>query len=233
MRSQFHLSEMRCGHKSGNFTLMVNDLVIRPRRLNLLTGPNGCGKSTLLMVLAFLKQPMSGQVTFGDRLVQWSSRNLHCLRQRVTLVEQNPYFFRGTVATNVDYGLKLLDIRGDVARKAVADALALVSLSGFEQRDVSKLSGGEARRVAIARALALKPEVLLLDEPLANLDLRSAAVVERVVAALADLGTTVVMSTHDRSIAERLDCDIIRLLDGRVDYASEVEICRPLMMPVL
>jgi tungstate transport system ATP-binding protein len=236
MSTQYRLHGFRCGYKGG-FVLNVDELVIRRRRLNVLTGPNGCGKSTLLRVLAFLTGPLSGSVDFGDRTVSWSARDLRSLRQRVTIVDQNPYLFRGTVASNVEYGLKVRGIRGQAAGSAVHDALALVSLGGFQERQVRELSGGECRRVALARALALNPEVLLLDEPTANLDTRSADVVERVIAALPEFGTTVVMSTHDRGIGDRLDCDVIRLLDGRIDRAHqperahEVEVCRPMMMP--
>lgn len=228
--SHFHLLDIRGGY-SGSFAVELRELTIRARRLNILTGPNGCGKTTLLHMLAFLKEPERGEITFAGQPVRWTRKELKALRQRVTLVHQAPYLFAGTVGQNVAYGLKLRGMSGERMRKEVCDALALVSLVGFEERSVRKLSGGEYRRVALARALALNPEVLLLDEPLANLDAHSARVVERVIAALPDFGTTVVMATHDLAIAERLDCDVIRLVEGRLDISNRIDVCRPVMMP--
>ena len=230
MTPQFTLTNLRAGHKSG-FVMHLAELTIRTRHLNILTGHNGCGKSTLLSVLAFLKQPERGQIEFGGKPVRWTRREIAALRARVTLLHQNPYLFNGTVAENVGYGLKLRGLRGEELRSKVDSALQLLSLRRFEKRDVRQLSGGECRRVALARALALDPEVLLLDEPLANLDAHSTAVVERVIAALPQFGTTVVMATHDLDLNERFDCDVIRLVDGRLDGSTKVDVCRTLMMP--
>jgi tungstate transport system ATP-binding protein len=230
MTPQFEIKDLHSGYRDV-FTMQLPELIIRSRRLNVLTGPNGCGKSTLLNILAFLKKPERGELSFAGNVVRWRRAELKALRRRVTLLHQSPYLFGGTVTENVEYGLRIRGCSGDRLRDAVNNVLALVSLGGFNRRDVRQLSGGEIRRVALARALALDPEVLLLDEPLANLDQHSAAIVERVVAALPELGTTVIMATHDLKITERFDCDLIRLANGQLDRSPEMQVCPPLMMP--
>jgi ABC-type sulfate/molybdate transport systems ATPase subunit len=98
----------------------------------------------------------------------------------------------------------------------VEQALALVGLAGFETRDAAQLSGGEARRVALARALACRPQVLLLDEPLAYVDEESADIIEGLIASRSRDGTTIVMSSHDERIGEKLASRVIRLNEGRI-----------------
>jgi tungstate transport system ATP-binding protein len=230
MTPQFRLTNLQTGYKGG-FAMELAELTIRKHRLNVLTGPNGCGKSTLLNVLAFLQEPEKGVIEFSGKRVRWSRREIASLRERITLLHQSPYLFNGTVAENVGYGLKLRGVRGEELRSKVDSALQLLSLGRFDQRDVRQLSGGECRRVALARALAVDPEVLLLDEPLANLDAHSTAVVERVITALPQFGTTVVMATHVLDLTERFECDVIRLIDGRLDETQKVDVCHPLMMP--
>ena len=141
-------------------------------------GANGCGKSTLLRVLAGLLQPTEGTVTGLPK------------PGRVVLVHQRPYFFRGTARENVAYALKL-------ARRPARDADALLqqlAAGGLADRAAKVLSGGESRRVAIARALAVKPELLLLDEPFATLDDEGAATVRGILEAFD--GTIVIAAPH-------------------------------------
>jgi ABC-type Mn2+/Zn2+ transport system ATPase subunit len=106
-------------------------------------------------------------------------------------------------------------VKEDVQR-AVGESLAMVGLDGFESRNARHLSGGEARRVALARALACRPEVLLLDEPIAHVDKESAQIIETLVVSLASQGTTVVMSSHNEQFGPRTGSKVIRLLDGKV-----------------
>ncbi len=196
--------------------LQLPALEIYPEQLYVLSGPNGSGKSTLLNVLAMLLRPERGQAWFAGEAVTWRAKQVQALRRRITLVHQSPYLFAGTVAGNVGYGLRARHIAGPDAEAAIRRALETVGLSEFADRNIRQLSGGEARRVALARALVLEPQLLLLDEPLANLDEASAAILERLVTALPAQGTTVVMSTHDREQAERMAAQIIRLSDGRL-----------------
>jgi tungstate transport system ATP-binding protein len=196
--------------------LDVEELTISPGRVHILMGPNGSGKSTLLSVLAFLMKPDAGQVIFAGDPVRWKRAELKRLRQSVTLLHQSPYLFAGTVFSNLAFGLKIRGAKGEALRRSAEDALMLVGLAGFEGRQVRTLSGGEARRVALARALALQPAVLLLDEPLANVDKDSAEVIELLIASLARQGTTIVMSTHELPQGDRLPGELICLADGKV-----------------
>jgi tungstate transport system ATP-binding protein len=194
--------------------LQLDELTIAGGRLHALTGPNGSGKSTLLNVLALLLRPERGRMWLGEEEVTWRAAQLQALRRRVTLMQQSPYLFSGTVAANLAFGLKARRQNGGHIQAAISRALETVRLAGFERRNVRELSGGEARRVALARALVLEPEVLLLDEPLANLDEESTGIIERLIAGLPAQGTTVVMATHDLEQARRLATDVIRLMDG-------------------
>ena len=219
MITQFTLKSIQKRYES-KLALELQELTILPGRIYILTGPNGSGKSTLLNILAFLARPERGEVTFAGERIAWTRKELGLLRRKVTLLHQSPYLFTGTVFDNVAFGLKARGISREELRRSVADSLALVGLACFEERSVTQLSGGEARRVALARALALKPEILLLDEPLAHVDRKSAEVIERLIASLPARGTTVVMATHDPHQNERLNGEVIQLLRGKLEQTT-------------
>ena len=153
-----------------NVALDIEELTIAEGRLYTLTGANGAGKSTLLSILAFLTPPTSGEIFYAGKRVDWSQGSVEEYRRKVTLLHQSPYLFGGSVDDNVAFGLKVRGIPGEERRRRIDEALDVVGLRGFRDRKARELSGGESQRVAMARALALKPEVLLLDEPLANID---------------------------------------------------------------
>ena len=219
MITQFTLKSIKKSYE-GKFALELQELTILPGRIYVLTGPNGSGKSTLLSILAFLARPERGEVTFAGVRIAWSRKELGLLRRKVTLLHQSPYLFSGTVFDNVAFGLKTRGISGEELRRSVVDSLVLVGLKNFENRSVTQLSGGEARRVALARALALKPEILLLDEPMAHVDRESAEVIERLIASLPARGTTIVMSTHDLHQNERLNGELIQLSRGGLEKTT-------------
>lgn len=199
-----------------NVAIDIDSLTIDSGRLYTLTGANGAGKSTLLGVLSFLTPPTAGEIFYAGKRVHWKRDVLMRLRRRVTLLHQSPYLFGGTVFRNVAYGLKARGIAGKEALRAVDRALETVELEGFRDRDARELSGGEAQRVAVARALALAPEVLLLDEPLANIDRKTAVLLEAVIVSLPSRGTTVVMTTHDPDHPARRGGVPIALEEGKV-----------------
>jgi tungstate transport system ATP-binding protein len=135
----------------------------------------------------------------------------------MTLVHQKPFLFQTSVFNNVAYGLKLRGIATESYRTKIMNALAIVGLTDFSKRNAHQLSGGEAQRVVIARALVLEPEILFLDEPTANIDLRHIDVIERIIKKInREMKTTVIFTTHDLSQAYRLADEIISLLDGRI-----------------
>lgn len=199
-----------------NVALDIDELTIGEGRLYTLTGANGAGKSTLLNLLAFLSPPTSGEIFYSGKRVDWNHGTVEEHRRKVTLLHQSPYLFGGTVHDNVAFGLKARGIQGEAQRRRVDKALDGVGLQGFRDRKARELSGGEAQRVAMARALALEPEVLLLDEPLANIDQETAGSLETVIASLPARGTTVVLITHDPDQPARLNGESILLEGGKV-----------------
>lgn len=179
-----------------------------------LAGPNGGGKSTLMRLLAFLEAPDEGEVRYDGRP---SLGREYELRGEVTVFPQEPYLLKRTVRANVGYGLAIRKLPDIQAR--VTEALALVGLDPvrFAPRQWTQLSGGEVKRVALASRLALRPRVLLLDEPTANLDKESAELVRRAVfGARKTWGTTLVISGHDHPWLQAICDDIVWLRDGRL-----------------
>jgi len=196
-----------------NFTLRVDTLDLQAGGLYLLTGPNGAGKSTLLQLLAQLLVPQRGELTFAGEAVTGPNQRRK-LRRQITLVEQSPFLFNGTVYQNLAFGLRLRDVKGDLQRRRIERALAAVGLEGFESRHSDNLSGGEIQRVALARALVLRPRLLLLDEAGAGLDAEAVPKFERLVSDLSDKGVTVVLASHDQQQPRRLKATTLSLHDG-------------------
>jgi tungstate transport system ATP-binding protein len=215
MRILYRLHSIRKRYGS-IVALDIEDLLICEGRLYTLIGANGAGKSTLMNILAFLSPPTSGEVYYDGKRIDWDRGSAEERRREVTMLHQAPYLFGGTVYSNVAFGLKARGIRGEEQERAVERALGVVGLQGFRERKARELSGGEAQRVAMARALALSPEVLLLDEPLANIDRETTGLLEAVIATLPTQGTTVVMTTHDPQHPGRLNGETIFLEGGKV-----------------
>jgi tungstate transport system ATP-binding protein len=161
-----------------------------------LMGPNGSGKTTLLKLLAFAMRPGAGSICFNGRPeYPFSPR----IRSRVTLVTQKPYLLKRTVFENISYGLTIRQDTTDLKNRvrAAMDSVGL-AFDQFASRKWHELSGGEAQRVALAARLILKPEVLLLDEPVASVDTRSAALIRTAsLEARQNWGTTLVIASHD------------------------------------
>lgn len=143
-------------HQVGSITLRADRLELEANRLYIVQGPNGAGKSTLLRIIAGLLAPARGRINRDG--------------VRVTLVQQHPYFFRGTLRYNVEFGLQARGTPRRERERLVDEALNALGLGMLADRSARALSGGEQQRAAFARALVLRPEVLLLDEPTANLD---------------------------------------------------------------
>jgi tungstate transport system ATP-binding protein len=206
---------------NSRFALTVNTLTIRRGEVFAVVGPSGAGKSTLLRLLGLLEKPDAGALHFmgGTRPVGWPPSLAD--RRRVTQVFQRPYLLDRSIAENVAYGL---GVRGEHrAGDRVAQALEQVGLGGLAGRTAKTLSGGEMQRVALARALVLDPEVLLLDEPTANLDPYNVSVIEDVVHRLGRAGrTTVVLITHNTFQARRLASRVLFLLQGEVVEVADV-----------
>ncbi len=181
-------------------------LIISKGTVLALTGPNGAGKSTLLRLLAFLEKPTLGSISFyGTTGVS--------PRQEATLLLQEPYIFKRSVVDNVCYGLRLRHETEHLEERAL-EALARVGFSADQvcKRPWYQLSGGEKQRVALAARLVLKPLALLLDEPTAHVDVKSATAIHEAVHHVVQEGTTVVVSSHDGIWLEALRAEYLELV---------------------
>ncbi len=185
-------------------------------------GPSGSGKSTLLRMLNLLEPPTSGSLTFGGASFSSGSSVPMSIRRKMTMVFQNPLLLNTSILSNIAYGLKL---RGERNAKARArEMLERLGLNELAKEHRSTISYGEAQRVALARALIIQPEVLLLDEPTANLDPYNVALLERMVAeANRELNTTIILVTHNVFQAKRVAHRVALLLEGNVVEVGTTE----------
>jgi tungstate transport system ATP-binding protein len=205
----------------GRKILQVETLEIRRGEIFALVGPSGAGKSTLLRLLNFLEPPDQGQVIFHDTVFSAEKEMPLELRRKVTMVFQRPMLLDRSVQANVQFGL---DLRGARENELVHAALEEVGLSALSHQRARTLSGGEAQRVALARAIVLRPEVLLLDEPTANLDPYNVGLIENIIQKLnASHQCTLVLVTHNVFQARRLANRVGFMLDGRIVEVSETD----------
>ncbi|MFS2033827.1 phosphate ABC transporter ATP-binding protein [Polaromonas sp. CT11-55] len=168
-----------------------------------LVGSNGSGKSTLLRTLNGLVRPAAGSLQHDSRACQ-------------AMLFQRPYMLRASVLRNVALGLWLAGVPWREAKVQALAALERVGLAHLATRNAKALSGGQQQRVALARAWALKPQVLLLDEPTASLDPSAKREVERLMAEFADAGMTLIFSSHNLGQVKRLAQRVIYLEQGRL-----------------
>ncbi len=213
------LQEIERTVKRNKVILAIDHLAIPEGIMTAVVGPNGSGKSTLLKLLAFLEVTNKGEIHFRGRKV--NQKQFFDCRRLVTMVGQSPLLFHGTVFKNVAYGLKVRGVPSNKWKEKVGEALSLVDMSGFENRFVKGLSGGETQRVAIARALVFKPEVILLDEPTAGVDVARMEMVETLIKELnGSKGVNIIFSTHNLAQAYRLTDRVIHMSAGRTTLSS-------------
>ena len=198
--------------RAGTTTILdCVSLAIMPGAPTLIVGPNGAGKTTLLRLCMGLAAPSTGRISWGGR----SDNKL----ERRAILFQRPVMLRRTAAANVAYALAQAGIpRGSRAERAAA-LLERVGLSDLAQRPARRLSGGEQQRLALAR----DPEVLLLDEPTANLDPAATRSVEEIVLTAAQSGIKIVMASHDLGQVRRLAGDVIFLVRGALCERARAE----------
>ena len=208
----------------GKIVLDTVKLQIHEGEILALLGPNGSGKTTVLKILAFIENPTEGEVTFNGEKVNF--KNTEKVRLQSTLVFQKTTLFSTSVFNNIAYGLKLRKVPKETRNKAVKKALKIVKLEGFEKRSARKLSGGEQQRVAIARALVLNTQLLLLEEPTANLDPKNAGILEEVIDTVnRENKTTIVMATHNMFQAKKLPHRIALMDEGKItEIGAPIEI---------
>jgi tungstate transport system ATP-binding protein len=190
-------------------------LTAGPRSIVL--GPNGAGKTLLLKLCHGLIAPSGGRVS-------WSGAGRVDARRRQAMVFQRPVMLRRSVRANVDYALCSRGVPADERRRRITDVLTRTGLHRFADQPARVLSVGEQQRLALARAWALRPEVLLLDEPTASLDPAATRMVEEIVAAIQMSGSKIVMSTHDLAQARRIADEVLFLHRGRLLEQTPAEI---------
>jgi tungstate transport system ATP-binding protein len=199
--------------------LDVDDLAIGRGEVLALVGPSGSGKSTLLRLLNFLEPPTGGVLTFDGRA---AGDDLPLSeRRRVTAVFQRPALLRRSVAANIGYGLGLRG--GKLPPEELAAWLDRLGLTPLARQPAQRLSAGESQRVAMARALVVRPDVLLLDEPTANLDPYNVSLIERLVAEEQRATGMTVWVTHDIVQARRAADRVAFLLAGRLVEVADAE----------
>jgi tungstate transport system ATP-binding protein len=202
--------------RGGIIVLDIPDFQLHPGEFVSLIGPNGSGKSSLLLALMCLIERERGRIAFRGLAIDSAGQALE-YRRRVAMVFQEPLLFDTTVFQNVVSGLKLRGIEGRVLKQRAGAILERFELSRLAERHARKLSGGEARRVSLARAFAVEPEMILFDEPFANLDPPTRQVLSKEIEQIIrDTGIAAILVTHDQSEALRLSDRIVVMKDGRI-----------------
>ena len=217
----FRLREVRKSYQD-RCVLNIEKLDIYKGEIFAVVGPSGAGKSTLLRLMNFLEKPTEGTIRFETHEFSPQLDIPLTIRRQVTTVFQSPLLLNRNVWANVRYGLALRG-RNDSDQR-IEHVLEQVGLLEYANQKARTLSGGEAQRVALARAIVLNPQVLLLDEPTANLDPFNVSLIEENVRNLnRDMGTTIVVVTHNIFQAHRLAHRVAFLLKGEIIEIADVE----------
>jgi molybdopterin-binding protein len=196
-------------------------LEVQEKEILTILGPNGSGKTTMLKIMASIDKPTSGEVFFDGEKINNSTKSQ--ARKKSTMVFQRNVLFSTSVYNNIAYGLKLRKYSKKEINERIKNVLRLVKLEGYEKRPATRLSGGEKQRVSLARALVLDTELLLLDEPTANLDPENVSIIEEAVTHVnQERNRTVVMSTHNIFQAQRITGKAALLLRGKITEVGTV-----------
>ena len=224
-----HISKIYTDPKTGKEFYAVQDttLDIEPGSFVTLLGPSGCGKTTTLRMIAGFESPDEGDIYLGDEAINALTPN----KRDTAMVFQSyallPHY---NVFDNVAYGLKIRKLPKEEIHERVMNILKLVEMEGMESRMTNQLSGGQQQRVSIARALVRNPAVILADEPTGALDSHTGREVLGMLQELHRQGNTVVLITHDNSIAVQAQ-RIIRLEDGHVVYDGDAHAPEAVVQP--
>ena len=210
---------------------VLNDVNLQVRKGEFVTilGPSGCGKTTLLRLIAGFQTASEGVITMSGKEITQTPPHKRPVN---TVFQKYALFPHLNVYNNIAFGLKLKKLPSATIEKKVKQALKMVGLTDYEDRDVDSLSGGQQQRVSIARALVRNPAVILADEPTGALDSHTGREVLGMLQQMHDEGHTVVLITHDNSIAVQAD-RIIRLEDGRVVYDGDAHAPEAVVQPTL
>lgn len=181
-----------------------------------LLGKNGAGKSTLFLHLNGIYKPDEGKVFIEGEELKYDKKSLLKFRQKVGIVFQNPddQIFAPTVEEDVAFGPLNLGLEMEEVQRRVTEALARVGMSGYEKKAPHHLSGGQKKRVAIAGILAMKPEIMVLDEPTAGLDPQGVRSLSKLLKELNEEGITIIISTHEVDLVPNYAKRVFVMVDG-------------------
>lgn len=209
--------------REGRNVVAVNDVSLSIRKGELITllGPSGCGKTTTLRLIAGFELPTRGRILLEGQDIAYLPPNK---REMGMVFQSYALFPHLSVFENIAYGLRLRRLSKEEIEQRVRTFMALVNLTGLEQRKPAALSGGQQQRVALARAMAIRPRVLLFDEPLSNLDAKLRVALRAEIRQIQQrLGITSVYVTHDQSEAMALSDRIVVMNEGRVEQVGTPE----------
>lgn len=223
--SLFELKGLRFGYSRGEEVLKGVDLSLRRGAKTVVIGPNGSGKTTLLLHLNGVLKPTRGAVYFKGRQISYDRRSLRELRSAVGFLFQDPdvQVFAGTVFEDVSFGPMNLGLPGPEVERRVQRALSSLGIEELADRPLHFLSFGQKKLVALAGVLAMEPEVLVLDEPTANLDPAHVEVLLEKVEELRSAGCEVIMSTHDVDLAYSWADEVVIFCEGRAMASGDPE----------
>lgn len=205
-------------YPDGTKALKNVNLQIKKGEKIAIMGPNGAGKSTLFSHFNGLTEPTSGHVEVDGEKIIFDREELLKVRQKVGIVFQNPndQLFAPTVKEDVAFGPMNLGLDYDEVKNRITEALEMVGMSGFEDKTPHHLSGGQQKRVAIAGIIAMRPEIMILDEPTAGLDPEGVDKVLNILNKLNDEGMSIVVSSHDIEMINHFADRIFVLYDGEI-----------------
>ncbi|MFZ5424548.1 MAG: cell division ATP-binding protein FtsE [Patescibacteria group bacterium] len=205
-------------YPTGVIALDTVNLTVEPGDFVFLVGHSGAGKSTLVKLLIREILPSSGDIKIdGQSIVELSKDMLPTLRRKVGVVFQDFKVLNSkTVFENVAIALEVVDTPWHEIKEVVPNVLALVGLADKAERFPDQLSGGELQRLSIARALAHEPLLLVADEPTGMIDPKASEEVMQILEKINDLGTTIIMATHDQAIVDKMKKRVLRLEKGRL-----------------
>ena len=191
------------------------DISLYPGKCILLSGNNGSGKTTLLKIIAGLETPSRAEIELSGKSHSWKS-TIRSIRREIIYLHQQPYLLSGTVESNVSYGLRFTHLNRKQLRESVNEALEWAGLSDMAKQQAKTLSGGVQQRVAFTRAWILKPKVLLLDEPMANMDIESREQACDLLKRMKSEGMSIVITSHDTNIFDGLIDSHFSLSEGKL-----------------
>ena len=205
---------------SGSQILCGVDLSLYPGKCILLSGKNGVGKTTLLKIIAGLEIPDLAKIEISGKTNCWK-KAVRSVRKEIIYLHQHPIMFSSTVESNVAYGLRFASLNRKQRRESVVEALEWAGLTDVAKKQAKTLSGGVQQRVAFTRAWILKPKVLLLDEPMANMDHESREKTYQLLVRMKSAGMSLVITSHFMQYFEGIVDQHFQLKNGALELKSK------------